>query len=147
MQDVYSTCHKHSNIFVSYCSFCNLNLCKICETEHYNHKNKIILYKKEKLDDSKKKEIKIELKYNIIKIKEYINEINRINNIFSIFIKNENKKLNYYCKLYNKIIVILNNTSNYQEIKSLLNFKNQKNNINKDINIFLNENMNYKIKF
>ena len=46
-----SICIKHNIEFVSYCSFCKLNLCENCEKEHYNHKNKIILYKKEKLND------------------------------------------------------------------------------------------------
>ena len=49
----YSYCNKHIIEFISYCSLCKMNLCKDCEKEHEKHKNKILLYKKEKIDDQK----------------------------------------------------------------------------------------------
>ena len=113
----YSCCNKHNTEFVSYCSFCNMNLCEICEKMHNNHKNKIILYKKENLNDKKIKEIKKEIKDNIKIINEYKNEINQIKDMFNIFIKNINEELDNYNKLFNKMMIILNNLSNYQNIK------------------------------
>ena len=79
---IYSNCNKHLIEFASYCSLCNINLCKNCEKEHYNHKNKIILYKKEILDDKRRKEIEKETKSNITKVNEYKNEIDQINDSF-----------------------------------------------------------------
>ena len=141
----YSNCNKHLIEFVSYCSFCNVNLCEICEKKRCYHKNKIILYKKEKLDDKKKKEIKNEIKENISKINEYKNEINQINDSFNNLIKNINEELDKYIKLYNKMIVILNNLTNYQNIKNIINLRNI-NAIN-EIKIFLKENIKYKLKY
>ena len=89
----YSYCNKHIIEFISYCYLCNMNLCKNCEKEHEKHKNKIILYKKEKIDDKKKKEIEKEIKDNIEKINKYKYEINYINDMFNNFIKNINKEI------------------------------------------------------
>jgi len=141
----YSYCTKHITEFISYCSLCNINLCKNCEKEHENHKNKIILYKKEKLNDKRKKEIEKEIKDNIEKINEYKNEINYINSMFNIYIKKINEELDNYNKLFNKMIIILNNLSNYQNIKNILNFKNM--NIIKEINIFLKDDIKNKLKY
>jgi len=47
----YLYCNKHLLEFISFCSLCNINLCKNCEKEHEKHKNKIILFKRENLDD------------------------------------------------------------------------------------------------
>ena len=60
----YSNCNKHLIEYVSYYSLCNINLCEECKKGHNNHKNKIILYKKEKPDNKKKKEIENEIKKN-----------------------------------------------------------------------------------
>ena len=128
---IYSNCKKHLIEYVSYCSQCNINLCEKCEKEHHNHKNKIILYKKEKLEEKKKKEIEKEIKENILKINEFKNEINEINNMYNYFIKNLNEELDNYKKLFNKMIIIMKNQSNYQNIRNILNFK--KLNIIKDI--------------
>jgi len=119
----YSYCNKHLIEFISYCSLCKMNLCKDCEKEHEKHKNKIILYKKEKIDEQKKKEIEKEINDNIEKINEYKYEINQINKMFNIFIKNINKEIDNYNKFFNKMIIILNNLRNYQNIKNILNLK------------------------
>ena len=89
---IYSYCNIHLIEFVSYCSFCNMNLCKNCEKEHKKHNNKIILYKNEKLDDKKKKQIEKEIKDNIEAMNEYKFEINQINDMFKVFIKNLNEE-------------------------------------------------------
>ena len=141
----YSFCNKHLFKFVSYCSLCKMNLCINCEKEHENHKNKIILYKKENLVDKKKKEIEKEIKDNIEKIRKYKNEINDINDMFKVYLKKINEELDNYNKLFNKMIIILNNLSNYQNIKNILNFKNL--NIIKNINIFLKDDIQSKLKY
>jgi len=57
---------------------------------------------------------------------------------------NVNEDIDNYIKLYDKILALLNNLSNYQNIKNILNYKN----INKDINNLLNENnIKNKIKY
>jgi len=122
-----------------------MNLCQNCEKEHKKHNNKIILYKKEILDDRKKKEIEKEIKDNIEKTKEYKNEINKLNNMFNVFIKNINEELDNYNKLFNKMLFILDNLSNYQNIKNIINFKNIY--IIKEIDIFLKDNIKNKFKY
>ena len=141
----YFNCNKHLIEYISYCSNCNLNLCKICEKEHYNHRNKIILYKKEKIDERRKKEIEKEFKENISKINEYKNEINQINDSFDNVIKNISEELDNYNKLYNKMIIILHNLNNYQNIKNIVNYKNM--NIIKEISKFLKENIKNRLKY
>ena len=141
----YFFCNKHLIQYISYCSYCNINLCSICEIKHYNHKDKVIVYKKEILDEKKKKEIENEIKINISKINEYKNEITQINNSFNNLIENIEDELDNYKKLYNKMIIILNNLTNYQNIKNILYFKNL--NLIKDINIFLKENIINKLKY
>ena len=116
----YSYCNKHQIEYVSYCSNCNINLCEKCEKEHYNHKNKIILYKKE-IEEKKKKEIEKEIKDNILKINEYKNEINQINDSFSNMIKNINEELDNYNKLLNKMNNILDNLNNSTNMSYMFN--------------------------
>ena len=116
-----------------------------CEKEHYKHKNKIILYKKEKLNEKKKKEKKNELKDNILKINQYKEQINTLNHLFNEFCNNLNNELDNYIKLYNIIIILLSNLNNYENIKNILNLNYQ--NMNTDINNFLNENFKNKMKY
>ena len=54
----YSICKKHISEFISYCTICNRNLCEKCEEEDINHKNNIIIFKKEKPNDKNIKEKK-----------------------------------------------------------------------------------------
>ena len=79
------------------------------------------MYKKEKLDDKKKKEIQNEIKSNIAKVNESKNEISQINDSFNFWIKILNKEIDNYIKLYNKMNVMLNNLKNYQNINNILN--------------------------
>ena len=141
----YFNCHKHLLENISYCSNCDLNPREKREIEHYNHKNKIIQYKKEKINDKKKDEIEKELKENISKINEYKNEINRMNDIFNDFLQNMIEELDNYNKLYNKMFIILHHLNNYQNIKNILNCKNIS--IIKEINIFLKEDLKNKLKY
>ena len=67
----YSFCNTHFLDYISYCSNCCINLCEKCEKEHIKHKNKIILYKKEKLSNKKINELESELKENIESINKY----------------------------------------------------------------------------
>ena len=65
--------------------------------------------------------------------------------MFNVFINNINEELDKYNKLFNKMLIILNNLSNYQNIKNILNFKNI--NIIKDMNIFLRDDIKSNLKY
>ena len=139
----YLICNKHLIEYISYCSICNLNLCERCEKEHENHK--IIIYKKEIPNEKRINEINKEIKLIISNIEQYKIEINHLKDLLYYFIINLNEDIDNYIKLYNKILLLLNNLKNYQNIKNILNYKNI--NLNKDINNFLNENLKNKIKY
>ena len=62
----YYNCFRHNKGFISYCINCNANLCEICEEDHYKHK--IFIYKREKPNEFKIKEMKNEIEDNKIKI-------------------------------------------------------------------------------
>ena len=66
----YYTCNIHDKILLSFCYDCNQNLCQECEQIHKKHK--IILYKMEKPNDVKIKEMRKEIEENILNIKEVI---------------------------------------------------------------------------
>ena len=142
----YRICNKHCIEFISYCSICNLNLCEKCEKEHENHKNKIIMFKKEIPNEKKKNEIKKDIDLIKLNIEQYKIEINHLKDLFNYLIINLNEDIDNYIKLYDKILLLLNNLNNYQNIKNILNYKNI--NLNKDINNLLNENnIKNKIKY
>ena len=65
--------------------------------------------------------------------------------MYNYFINNLNVELDNYKKLFNKMIIVLKNQSNYQNIKNILNVK--KLNVIKDINIFLKDNLKNKFKY
>jgi len=102
----YTNCNRHLIDFISYCSVCNSNLCEICEKEHENHKNKIIIYKKEIPKEKKINEIRNKLDLIISNINQYKKEISELNNLFNYFITNLNKDIDNYIKLYNKILLL-----------------------------------------
>ena len=141
----YSFCTTHFLNYVSYCSNCCINLCEKCEKAHIKHKNKILLYKKEKLNSKKINELENEIKENIESINKYKEEINKLNELFGEFIMEKNKDLENMNKLYETLINILNNLSNYENIKNILNLKID--NINKNTNEFLSENLKNKMKY
>ena len=62
----YYTCNIHNKIFISFCYNCNQNLCQECEQMHKKHK--IILYKMEKPNDIKIKNMRKEIEENILNI-------------------------------------------------------------------------------
>ena len=141
----YSICNNHHIEFISYCSICNLNLCEKCEKKHEKHRNKIILYKKEIPNEMKMNEIKKEIDLIKLNINQYKKEINEHKNLFNYFIKYLIEDIDNYIKLYDKILSLSDNLKNYQSIKNILNYKNIS--LNKDINIFLNENIKNKMKY
>ena len=140
----FSSCNKHMIAYISYCSQCKLNLCENCEKEHYNHK--IIYYKKEKekLNSLIKDEITNEINEKISNTNKYKEEINTIKYMFVHFINRFSIELDNSIKLYNKMILLLDNLNTYENVKNILNFKNTY--IYKDINDFLNDNTKNKLK-
>ena len=139
----YLNCNKHLIDYVSYCSSCNVNLCENCERVHGDHKNKIIFYKKE-INNKKFDEIEKELKDNILTMNKYKNQLNDINYLFTKYIDDLKKDTDYYNAFYNKLLIILDNKNNYENMKNVLSFKNLK--IKKEINNFVNENNKNKMK-
>ena len=141
----YLLCKKHLIEYISYCSHCHCNLCQLCEEDHKNHKNNIILFKKEKnkLNNKMIREKVNEINENISKINKYKEEINNIAGIFNYFIKNLIIELNNFNKICNKMLILLNNLNNYENIRNILNYRT----IKKDINDFLNANINNKFKY
>ena len=144
-KQVYNICIRHLTQFFSYCSFCNLNLCEKCEEDHIFHKNKIIIFKKEMPNEKRRDEMKKEIDLIISNMKQYKKEIYELKDLFNYLIVHLNNDLDNYIKLYNKMLLLLDNLSNYQNIKNILSYKNI--NINKDINLFLNENIKNKMKY
>ena len=100
---VYKICIKHLTEFISYCSFCNLNLCEKCEKAHEFHKNRIVLFKKEKPNEKRINEIKTEINILISNIKQYKNEIYELKDLFNYLIINLNDDIDNYIILYNKM--------------------------------------------
>ena len=135
-------CIKHSYEFISYCLNCNLNLCSLCETQHFKHK--IIYYKSIIPNDKKKMEIKREFKDFEIRMKLFQKEIIKLNEIYSDFLNNINKSIDEYIKLNEDMFNSIDNMKNYETIKNVLHFKLKK--LNKDIYIILNE-QDTKLKF
>ena len=140
----YTICNQHLTQFTSYCLNCNINLCQICEIDHENHKNKIILFKKEIPNEKRKNEIINEINLLLSNIMQYKKEINELKDLFNFFINNLNEDIDSYKNLYYKLFIIINNLKNYQNIKNILNYKNTY--LNKDINNFLNDSIKNKIK-
>ena len=160
----YSFCNKHLIDFVSYCSQCNCNLCQKCEEKHGGHKNQIILYKKEKekLNYKKKDEMENIIKEKILKMIKFKKEINKINCLYEIYIKELKLELDNNKKFYKILILLLQNLHNYENIKNILNYKYKtinedyyfsnflnilNNNPNKDIDNILKDNVENKLKY
>ena len=141
----YSNCNKHYKLFISYCFLCNYNLCKQCEEEHYNHKNKIIIYKKEIKQKNKLNEIENKINENLNQIKEFQKHINIILLFFKYSINDINKDINHYLTFYEKIFFNLKELNNYQSIKNILNLK--PDNLKNKLNNFFVEDAKNKIKY
>ena len=137
-------CNKHNKNYIIYCNNCNKNLCEGCEEEH-NIKHKKIFYKEKKPNEKKIIEIKKEFENIKIKINKYKIEIKILNNIY---IKNNDNILKYldeYILLYKNIYKSpIYNIKNYESILNINNLRNKK--MIKDIDIFLNDNINNKYK-
>ena len=135
-------CNKHSLEFIMYCTNCNINLCSMCERDHYKHK--IIYYKSMQINDKKKLEMKKEFKDLEIKVDLFKKELIKLNAIYSDFILNINHNLDEYLKLNEHMSNCLENLKNYENIINVLNFKTKK--LNRDMHIILSQ-PNSKNKF
>ena len=126
-------CIKHKNMFISYCTICNINLCDKCEEQH-NIKHKRISYKEKRPNERKIDEIKNEIKFLENKIKQYKKEIKRLNNFYQRNMNNIINDLDKYILLYENIYKSTDFLNNYESIENLYNFKNKR--LIKDIMIF-----------
>ena len=90
-------------------------------------------------------QIKSDINNNIKLINENKKQINKLNELFNMFIINYNKDLEYYLNYYNKILYSFNNLRNYESIKNIMNFKIEK--LYKDMFNFYNDNIKNKFKF
>ena len=126
-------CHKHDEIFASYCEICKENLCMQCQIEH-NNNHKIISYMK-MLKNINNITIKIK------ELKDIIDRFNdNIDNIMNI-LKNIKINIEKYYMIYNNI---LNNYDvkkrNYELYKNLNSINYINNNIIiKDVTDIINE--------
>ena len=123
-------CHKHNELFASYCDECKENLCIQCQIEHDNN-HKIISY--------------MEILPNINNIKNKIKELrdiidrfnNNIDDIINIF-KNIKMNLEKYYIINNNIMNNYNvRNRNYEIFKNLNNINNNK--IMNDLKDIINE--------
>ena len=143
-KNIYYNCNKHYIEYISYCSICNVNLCAKCEENHNKtHENKIINYKKIK-KVKKIKELKNEIEENLVKINLYKTKLNALNEFFNEVILNAENALEDYINLYEILLDSLKNVKNYETINNINNLRTKK--INKEIDLFLNENVYNEIK-
>ena len=141
--DRFYKCNIHNKNYIIYCNNCNKNLCEKCEEEH-NKKHKKIFYKEKKPNEKKMIELIKEYEDIKLKINKYKYWIKILNNLYT---KNMNNFINYldeYILLYENIFSSIYNIKNYETIINLNNLKNKK--IIKDIDLFLNDNINNKYK-
>ena len=103
----FNICNKHTLNYISYCSLCNINLCQKCEEAHINHKNKILLFKKEKPNKKRINEIKSQINGNLNIFNIYKDQLNKLNDLFNNFIINLNKKNELNIKLLKKLLLSL----------------------------------------
>ena len=134
----YKICNNHEKEFISYCIDCKMNLCEECAEKHYKHK--IIMYKM--VINKIKKEMKNKLYDNKKKINEFIEQIDKLNEIYNNFTINLKNDLEDYTNLINNILYCLDNLNNYETIMNVINFKFEI--LNNDINHFLNKNIKNK---
>ena len=139
----YYNCNKHYKEYILYCSKCNINLCANCEKEHENHKK--ISLKKIKLSKKRINEINNEIEQNISKINLYKKKLKGLNEFFNEAIINASNEIEYYINLYEIMLYSLKNMNNFEAINNVNNFRAIK--VNKEIESFLNENINNKIKY
>ena len=140
----YYNCNKHYIEYISYCSICNKNLCEKCEENHNKtHETKIINYKKIKRN-KKIKETKNEIEENLTKINLCKMKLRALNEFLNEVILNAENDIENYATLYEILLYSLKNVKNYETINNINNFRAKK--INKEIDLFLNENLFNRIK-
>jgi len=121
------TCNYHNKNYILYCKTCQINLCEICEKNHFNHN--ILFYKQLISDENKINEIKNDIKNLNDKVKENLNQIKEILNKF---VDNIINNITAYIDAINKLYNLFENLYNYQNIKTILDLNMKK--ITKDIN-------------
>ena len=131
-------CNLHNKLFELFCLECNKNICNQCDRDHQKHKKVYFKEIKPKINEIKR--IKVGLDETQEVIKEYINELNRTNNIFHNFIQFTIENFNAYSKLNDCILNSLTNIDyiNYQEIKNIYYINNLNEIFKKSIKEFLN---------
>ena len=138
-------CAKHSNIFISYCNTCKLNLCIICENEHNALSHKITLFKKIQLNQKKLNEINENLNEFKENIKQYEIELKTMKELFEKIMLEALKNLQNYKKLYNQLRFTYNNINNYESYQNM-NYLNIKK-LQENLNTFLNYSIGNKFKY
>ena len=155
-------CFTHGERFISFCKNCINNLCDLCEIEH-NENHDIISYKKiiqkENITKNNINELRLKidnLKKEVSKIINKLNEINKKDSNISVKTLKENKddnstiinKMNevinyfelFYSMSYNIIIKFDIKNKNYQLLMSIKNLNQLDIKIIKDIHNIINEN-------
>ena len=113
----FKICINHKKQYVSYCKTCNINLCEECENKHKKHR--IIIYKDIKPSEKRIKEVKDEE----IKINKYKEELKLLNKDLNDIINDLINEIDIYIKIYNNIIKNSNYLINYENIKTIVDFK------------------------
>ena len=110
-KDKYFICEKHNKEFYSYCETCKKDICILCTSEHKNHKN--IIYSTIISDETKIKDIKLEVDYLIPSInKRFRMIISRLDNIM--------KNYEVYIKFIQRILENYNlNNINYNILQNI----------------------------
>ena len=109
---------------------------------------KIIKYihlKKIKQNERKVKEIKNEINESLSKIDLYKHKLKGLNEYFNDIIIHATNEIEYYTKIFEIMSYSLDNLKNYESINNINNFRAKK--INKEIELFLKENLNNKFKY
>ena len=126
-------CEKHAEYYIKYCDDCQINLCRLCETDHKLHKLTYfvdIMHKKETIVESLN-----ELEAKINKFKE---NIDNIKDLYDKLFKNLNS--NY--KILKKIVDAYDENDykkkNYQIIQTMNDIKDFSSDIISDIDKIIN---------
>ena len=137
------TCKKHNCKYISLCGNCNINLCKKCELEHSRHT--IMEYKSIIPSENNINEFIKDIKLGNTLLIKYNSQIQELNNLFTNFIFNMKNNNNDCLNIYTYLSKQLYYLNNYENIKSIDNFKIKK--YLKDINNLLNKDIKTKIKY
>ena len=136
-------CNIHNSKYISLCGNCNVNLCNKCEYEHSQHT--ILEYKRIIPSKNKINEFCKDIEQGNILLNKYNSQILELNNLFTNFIFNMKNNNNDSLKIYDYLSKELYNLNNYENIKSIENFKIKK--YLRDVSNLLNKDIKTKIKY